>query len=576
MIKSTSIVIISIIAGLLIYMFPKQALNPGELTKGHERLENACMKCHSVFLGTQGKKCVSCHKLADIGRVTTTGVRMEQNIARGKAAFHHLFQEDSCLSCHTDHAGKGADKTVRPFSHNMLPGKNINQCMTCHQRPADKLHENNKLECSQCHSGDRWRPAALDHTKYFRFDKEHKPDCAACHKTNNYKEYTCYGCHEHSPEKIQKEHLKAGIYSYKNCLLCHISGDKEEAKGILQSIKDGHTSGNVIAGKDYGQLTAYNKASHNLLNRQNMNNCISCHQSPFDRLHQNNNQECSQCHSRDRWRPATLDHAGYFRFDNEHKPDCATCHQNNNYREYTCYGCHEHSPAKIQQEHEKVKIYSYQSCTLCHLSGDKKETKGILESIKARHASGNNLSGSAYPQSDTHKQASYGAFKGRGISDCISCHRSPFDNLHQTGNQNCSQCHSTGRWRPATLDHAQYFRFDGNHRSECQSCHRGNNYKEYTCYGCHEHSPDKMEKKHRKEGISNYQDCAACHPSGNEEDIRHGYPAERSAVQTWTNRRGGEETGKEVYRDSGYNYYGRDAVRGNREHHDKEEDDDDD
>lgn len=286
MIKTTSIVIISIVVVLLIYMFPRQALNPGDLSKGHERLENACMKCHTVFLGTQGKKCVSCHKLTDIGRITTTGARMEENIAQGKAAFHHLFQEDSCLSCHTDHAGKSADKTVRPFSHNMLQGKNINQCMTCHQRPADKLHENNNQECSQCHSGDRWRPA--------------------------------------------------------------------------------------------------------------------------------------------------------------------------------------------------------------------------------------------------------------------------------------------------TLDHAQYFRFDGNHKSECQSCHRDNNYREYTCYGCHEHSAGKIEKEHREEGISNYQDCAACHPSGNEHDIRRGYPAGRSPVQTWTSRQGGEETRKEVYRDPGYNYYGRDADNGNHKHHDKEEEDDDD
>lgn len=230
MIKTTSIVIIFIVAVLLIYMFPKQALNPGELSKGHERLENDCMKCHTVFLGTQGKKCVSCHKLTDIGRFTTAGVRVDENIDKGKAAFHHLFQEDSCLSCHTDHAGKRASKAVRPFKHNMLPGKNINQCMTCHQRPADKLHENNNQECSQCHSPDRWRPATLDHAKFFRFDKEHKTDCVTCHLNNNYREYTCYGCHEHSPSRIQEEHLEEGINNYQNCAPCHRSGDAEEAK----------------------------------------------------------------------------------------------------------------------------------------------------------------------------------------------------------------------------------------------------------------------------------------------------------------------------------------------------------
>jgi hypothetical protein len=139
----------------------------------------------------------------------------------------------------------------------MLPGKNINQCMTCHQRPAGKVHENNKLECSQCHSADRWRPATLDHAKYFRFDKEHKPDCATCHQNNNYKEYTCYGCHEHSPDKIRGEHLEEGINKYQNCAPCHRSGDDEEAKHIFRSEMYHDRSGSSFEGGNYDRGTGY-------------------------------------------------------------------------------------------------------------------------------------------------------------------------------------------------------------------------------------------------------------------------------------------------------------------------------
>jgi hypothetical protein len=254
---------------------------------------------------------------------------------------------------------------------------------------------------------------------------------------------------------------------------------------------------------------------------------------------------------------------------------CASCHPDNNYKKYTCYGCHEHSPAKIRQEHEKVKIYSYQNCILCHLSGDKEETKAILQSIRDRHASANNLTGSTYMQTDRDNRSAHDPFKGKSISNCISCHRTPFDNLHQTGNQNCNQCHSTVRWSPATFDHAMYFRFDGNHRSDCQTCHQDNNYREYTCYGCHEHSPGKIREEHLEEGISSYQDCAACHPSGNEHDIRR-----VREPRTLNNGFSGEYRGNEgssriqEYRFS--NRPGDTAIRHGRKHEKEDEDEDDD
>ncbi len=423
MIKTTAVVITSIIAVLLIYLFPRQTINPGDLIRGHQQLEDDCMKCHTIFLGTPGEKCMVCHKPADIGRVTTAGVIIEAIPGQQKAAFHHLFSADTCLSCHPDHKGRDTGKTDRQFSHDLLQGVNIKQCTACHKGPADNLHVKNRQECSQCHTTAQWRPATLDHGRYFRFDKDHLAECASCH-------------------------------------------------------------------------------------------------------------------------------------------------QNNNYKEYTCYGCHEHSPAKIRQAHEKVKIYSHQNCILCHPGGDKEESKIILRSIKDRHASANTLTDSTYVRLEGDKQTSHDSLKGQSISKCVSCHRSPFDDLHQTGNQNCTQCHFTDRWRPATLDHAQYFRFDGNHRSECQTCHRDNNYREYTCYGCHEHSPGKIQEEHLEEGISNYQDCVACHPSGNEHDIRRGYREGRPRVQSWSSREGKEGTREEVYRDSEYNYNDHNSD----DHHDKDRD----
>jgi hypothetical protein len=47
---------------------------------------------------------------------------------------------------------------------------------------------------------------------------------------NDYKKYTCYGCHEHTPANIRREHVEEGIRNFDNCVECHRSGDKDEAK----------------------------------------------------------------------------------------------------------------------------------------------------------------------------------------------------------------------------------------------------------------------------------------------------------------------------------------------------------
>jgi len=230
MIKITAVVITSVIAVLLIYLFPRQTINPGDLIKGHQQLEDDCMKCHRIFLGTPGEKCIACHKPADIGRVTTAGVIIEAIPGQQKAAFHHLFSADTCLSCHPDHKGRDTGKTDRQFSHDLLLGVNMKQCTACHKGPADNLHVKNRQECSQCHTTAQWHPATLDHGRYFRFDKDHLAVCASCHQNNNYKEYTCYGCHEHSPGKIREEHLEEGISNYQDCVACHPSGNEHDIR----------------------------------------------------------------------------------------------------------------------------------------------------------------------------------------------------------------------------------------------------------------------------------------------------------------------------------------------------------
>ncbi len=77
-------------------------------------------------------------------------------------------------------------------------------------------------------------------------------------------------------------------------------------------------------------------------------------------------------------------------------------------------------------------------------------------------------------------------------------------------------------WTPATFAHDKLFLLDSDHNATCVTCHAGNDYKRYTCYGCHEHQPDKIRRKHEKEGIRDFENCVKCHRSAEEKEGREG------------------------------------------------------
>jgi NAD-dependent SIR2 family protein deacetylase len=107
---------------------------------------------------------------------------------------------------------------------------------------------------------------------------------------------------------------------------------------------------------------------------------------------------------------------------------------------------------------------------------------------------------------------------------CAACHADerPKDAFHAAGSAGaaeCTPCHGTSAWKPATFEHEKAFRFDRHHPPRCTDCHPpGRSLKEYTCTECHEHALDRLERKHREEGITDFDRCRRCHPSGDEDD----------------------------------------------------------
>jgi hypothetical protein len=134
----------------------------------------------------------------------------------------------------------------------------------------------------------------------------------------------------------------------------------------------------VACHSDHNGVMAFRPISrftHELVAAPMRERCEGCHTNPGDSLHRGIEDKCSECHSIEAWKPATIDHDEFFRFDRHHPTDCESCHIDNDYTRYTCYGCHEHSRSNVREEHYEEGIYDYENCVECHRSGDEDEAE---------------------------------------------------------------------------------------------------------------------------------------------------------------------------------------------------------
>ncbi len=184
-------------------------------------------------------------------------------------------------------------------------------------------------------------------------------------------------------------------------------------------------------------------------------------------------------------------------------------------RETDCMGCHtDHAGPKLTHaarkpfSHAMFRIETASKCDSCHSAPSNKIHRDLTVPCSQCHTT------------EHWKPASFkhALLDPAALSRCESCHKTPGDALHQQIASNCQQCHSTKAWKPASFDHAKYFVLDSDHNVSCTTCHSAGNYKTYTCYGCHEHTVENVRRKHEKEGVRDFQNCAKCHRSA------HGKP----------------------------------------------------
>ena len=223
--------------------------------------------------------------------------------------------------------------------------------------------------------------------------------CTDCHQPfKGLPNEKCIACHQ--PAQIgndttagEKEMLFHQNLANEKCTSCHSEhqgiAPKNALNGFNHNVLPASLGSNCAgchskpAGPLHLQLSTECKNCHNtnewklagvfdheMIQGTDKNNCTGCHQKPTDSYHLLFKDNCSQCHSTGKWVPSTFDHSKYFTLSGEHNAKCNTCHTNNNFSIYTCYGCHEHSASNIIGEHNEEGIYDLTNCARCHKSGN--------------------------------------------------------------------------------------------------------------------------------------------------------------------------------------------------------------
>jgi predicted CXXCH cytochrome family protein len=318
---------------------PEQIYSPMPITNAHKSAKK-CSDCHDPWKGVSDDKCIKCHPLAELKDPTDPDAMKFAGIHR-KA----INDNQSCLDCHTEHLGKNS-KITKNFDHNQL-GNNLN-CLSCHQSdsPKNDLHQNIKGQnCSTCHNTTTWEHAKFDHAILNR-----DANCLSCHQSD-------------APKNDFHATMK------QNCSACHTTDTWKNAKF------DHAKSGFPLTGK-HAEVSC--KECHKTGEFKKLDkSCFVCHQQD-DKHNGSMGSNCAQCHNTIKWEDVSFIHNKFPITSGEHRNiSCQECHPNkNNYREFTCLSCHEHSQDRMDRKHKgEVLGYNYdsQACYKCHPQGTEHE-----------------------------------------------------------------------------------------------------------------------------------------------------------------------------------------------------------
>lgn len=325
-----AVVAVVVVAGWMLVGGPVM-FSPGELgaksgavlggVSSHAQLSRNCGACHSAPWSSQtmADKCLACH-------TEVTAQIQSRSGTHGRLLGAQT--SPTCRGCHTDHLGaKGSQTVLNPA---VFPHALTGYSLAGHRRTAAGA----RVTCVQCH------PDGL----------------------GQFRQSTCIQCHTTINPAFMSTHEKAfGL----DCLSCH------NGSGVFGADFDHSKLPFQLTGKHSG--LACNRCHTDMSSlaafQRTPQRCYSCH-AQNDAHKGAFGQQCEQCHTTSGWDGATFNHAI---FPVSHGSDrqvatCRTCHPTQ-FSTYTCYGCHEHTPATVAADHEGRNPAALTDCIRCHAGG---------------------------------------------------------------------------------------------------------------------------------------------------------------------------------------------------------------
>ena len=345
-------------------------------------------------------------------------------------------------------------------------------------------------------------------------------DCASCHNGNyNNTPQECIGCH-------LDDYNNTTNPDHQNLLLANTCEDCHTFEAGWKPAQF------PIHGNFYPLLGAHTAISNDCSSCHNgnyittPNNCAGCHLDNYNNTTNPNHAalnfstDCETCHIQSAWTPSTFDHdVQYFPIysgaHNEKWSACSDCHTiATNYQIFECINCHEHNQIDMDDKHQGISGYIYQSqaCYDCHPDGT---SQGAFNHSQTNfELTGAHL---GLDCSDCHQSGYSGT-----SSLCYDCHNSNYNATTNPDHQSlalastCGDCHTTQPgWKPAQFPiHSNYYPLLGAHGAisgDCASCHNGNyNTTPSECIGCHSNNYNNTTNPDHQ-ALSLATTCEDCH-----------------------------------------------------------------
>ncbi len=482
-------------------------------------IATACADCHTdIHKAELGFSCENCHN-------TVSWENQREQYLQHLETNFPLIGAHAMLDCQSCH-------------RNTQQGEFINisvECQACHLANFQQTYNpsHNKagfdINCQDCHyvNSVSWSNTNYVHPISFALQAGHSDlDCIECHEQQYQGTDTqCYSCHRVDYERTtDPNHFTFGFPA--NCETCHNIESWERT--IFDHVS---ASGFKLVGAHKEIFCTQCHLNNQITGLPQ--ECSGCHQDDYnavndpDHLAGQFSDNCLDCHDQQSWSPSTFDHAQTsFPLTGAHlATSCADCHLKGQFAGLAsdCWSCHENDFNQVTDPNHIVNNFD-KNCTICH------NTQAWSPATFDHNQTDFQLTGAHIT---VNCQECHTSGYQNTPTDCFACHQTDYestsDPAHQTAGfpTSCNDCHNTSAWEPVNWDHdSQYFPiFSGRHQNawdNCSECHvYTNNYQQFECIECHEHSDkNDLDAKHREEDGYQYnsQACYECHPLGRADD----------------------------------------------------------